>query len=100
MNNSQINLEQLASRLEPILASILKEGETFVEQLGTEFSKKASGGLVTTALAAVQSLGKAAWKTVRSSRAHRRFQRRWDAASSPSERQQALRQLLTEDPKR
>jgi hypothetical protein len=100
MNTSQINTEHLASRLEPILASILKEGETFVEQLGTELSKKASSGLVGTAIHVVQSLGKAAWKTIGSSRAHRRFQRRWDTASSQSERQQAIRQLLAEDPKR
>jgi len=96
----QLNLEHLASRLEPILASILKEGGTFVEELGAELSKKASSGLVGTAINAVQSLGKAAWKTISSSRAHRRFQRRWDAALSQSERQQAIRQLLAEDPKR
>jgi hypothetical protein len=100
MNISQINIEHLASRLEPILASILKDGGTFVEQLSTEFSKKASSGLVGTAINAVQSLGKAAWKTIGSSRAHRRFQRHWDAAPSQSERQQAIRQLLAEDPKR
>ena len=100
MNISQINIENLASRLEPVLASILKEGGTFVEQLSTEFSKKTSSGLVGTAINAVQSLGKAAWKTIGSSRAHRRFQRSWDAASSQSERQQAIRQLLAEDPKR
>lgn len=100
MDTSQVNIEHLASRLEPILASILNEGGTFIEQLGSELSKNSSSGLVGTAINAVQSLGRAGWKTIRSSRAHKRFQRRWDTASTQSERQQAIRQLLTEDPKR
>ncbi|MER9642564.1 NACHT domain-containing protein [Mesorhizobium sp. M0239] len=82
------------------MTGLIEEGGTFAELLGTELSKKASGSLAGAAISLVQSLGKAAWKTVRSSRARRKFQRRWSASASSVQRQQAIRQLLTEDPKR
>lgn len=100
MNIPKLDIEHLTTRLEPILAHVLKEGSSFAEQLESELSKKASTGLVGTAINVARSLGKATWKTIRSSRAKKRFQQRWNAASKTSERQNAIRQLLIEDPKR
>lgn len=100
MNIPKLDIEHLSTRLEPILAHILKEGGSFAEQLESELSKKASAGLVGTAINVVRSLSKATWKTIRSSRANKRFQQRWKTASKASERHDAIRRLLTEDPKR
>lgn len=95
-----LNFDQLASRLEPILATILKEGGTFAGLLGDELSKKASGGIVSATVNVVQSLGKSAWKTGGSIRARRRLEKRWGASTTSDERQQVLRQFFSEDPAR
>ncbi|MBV8754353.1 MAG: NACHT domain-containing protein [Hyphomicrobiales bacterium] len=99
MNTPAFNIEHLSSRLGPALTGALKEGEAFAEIFGKEVSQKASSSLAGAAINTIQSLGKAAWKTIRSSRAHDRFYKRWLVASSASERHQAIRKLLIEDPK-
>ena len=94
-----ISLDHLASRLEPFLASVLREGQTFTDLVGHELPKKALGGMVTIGANIIQSIGKAAWKTIKSSKVQRKYHKRCQAAQSEVEREQAIRDLLAEDPK-
>lgn len=99
MDAPDFDLDHLAARLEPVIATLHQEGGAFAELVGGELSKKATSSLAGAVFGAVQSLGVAAWKAVRSSQARKRFEKRWHATTVSSERQQALRQFLAEDPK-
>lgn len=95
----KIDLDQLASQLEPIFAGLRKEGAEFAGEVGAEISKKASGGLISLAFNALSSLGKAGWIRFKSIRARRNFERRWREALSRDAREIIIRDLLAADPK-
>jgi tetratricopeptide (TPR) repeat protein len=96
MDLSQINLKELASGLEPMIAAIHKDGAAFADVLGSEVTKKAGVGI---AYHLSQWLGKAVWSSIKSSRAHAKFVKRLQGASSPGAREEALRLFFAEDPK-
>jgi hypothetical protein len=96
MDLPQINLDQLASGLEPVIAAFHKDGAAFVEVFGSEVTKKAGVGI---AYHLSQWLGKVVWSSIKSSRAHAKFEKRLQGASSPGAREEALRLFFAEDPK-
>jgi hypothetical protein len=99
MDMTQINLDQLASRFEPVIAAIRKDGAAFADVFGSEVSKKAAGGIIGIGYHLSHSLGRAAWSSIKSSRAYGKFKKRLGDASSPGDREQALRQFFAEDPR-
>jgi hypothetical protein len=99
MDLPRLDLDQLATRLRPCIDAALKEVSDFVDEFTSDLSKKAAGGLTDVTLRGLRSIGTAAWRRIKSSRAHVAFQRRWKEAKSTTEKEQAIRLLLSSDPK-
>lgn len=99
MDLSQINVDQLATKLRPYLDDALKELTEFGSEFASDLSKEASSGLASLTIGAFRSLGSAAWKRIKSSKARAAFDRQWEKARSDNDKENAIRALLKSDPR-
>jgi hypothetical protein len=89
----------LAAKLLPSLEVAMREITEFGESVATELSKKAASGVAGFGINALRAVGKAAWKQIRSSKAHALFHSKWKLAQSDQEKEEAITFLLSSDPK-
>jgi hypothetical protein len=99
MDPLELDLDQLTTRLKPYVDESLNQVSKFAGDITSDLSKKAASGLTGLTLGAIRSLGNAIWKRIKSSRAHAAFQRQWEDAQSNKDKEQAIRLLLSSDPK-
>lgn len=94
-----INLDSLTPELRPYIEEALKDGASFVSDLGDELSSKAAGGLTSLGVNAATSIVKAIRNRRRRSRAWHQLESSWRDASDDSSREAAIRAFLAEDPR-
>ncbi|TBX98426.1 NACHT domain-containing protein [Rhizobium laguerreae] len=91
-----LNIDSLVSQLSPYMMEALPDIATNITSKGIEVTAAATAG-------GLRSLGKSISQRFRqaraSSKAHSSFERNWAEALAPSQREQAIRDLLNEDPR-
>jgi tetratricopeptide (TPR) repeat protein len=99
MNLPAFDTNDLSEKLRPYVEGAFRQLSDFADDVAVDLSKKAAGGVSSTALSALRSLGSAAWLRIKSSKAQAAFNARWSSANSAKEKEEAIRLLLETDPK-
>lgn len=93
-----VNPDHLAHELRPYLAGALEAGPDLLADIGSELSKKATGGLTSLGVNAATSIIKAIKNRRERSKAWRQLAQEWAAARNEADRERAIRKFLARDP--